>query len=346
MDTVVDDVSDHLGSFYPVKDVTTKLLDELMILSGCGVRDLYQRETELPGHDHELLPLVIACLRRITKGGAWKRSPMQYQDKLLDTAALAETLLKISKDVQDRMDSVERKATPVMAACKGYLGEQRGVVSYWFHEEEKKIRKARTSLAELTHLCWKSLEDWHQEAIPKAQRSRSTSPIEHPDKLVELDSVVTQSATQMITLLEKQPAVLFEPGGRVPVAAIKNLAPAAFEQLVSALLERDGFTVHQAVGRSGDNAADSVATGPMGLRYAVQVKHTKGNRNIGPTPVRELAGTLRRVHGSDIAVIVTNGGFTRHAVTNAEQTRVLLVDLFRLERWAEHGESLVAVLSS
>lgn len=60
---------------------------------------------------------------------------MQFQDALVDTMALTETLLKILKDIEDRMDAVARKATPVMAACGSYLLERRHEVYYWLDRE-------------------------------------------------------------------------------------------------------------------------------------------------------------------------------------------------------------------
>ncbi|MEU8514372.1 restriction endonuclease [Kitasatospora sp. NPDC048722] len=77
----------------------------------------------------------------------------------------------------------------------------------------------------------------------------------------------------------------------------------------------------------------------------MQVKHTKANRNTGPSPLRELVATLREFHNADIALAITDGGFTKAAADEAPAMRVRLVDKNRLERWAERGESPIDVLS-
>ncbi|MEE1782567.1 restriction endonuclease [Streptomyces sp. SP17BM10] len=327
-----------------MEDVTNELLlEELMALGGCGVHDRYQRETESSLHC-ELLPVAISFLRRIAKGGRWLRSPMQFQDALVDTTALAETLLKILKDIEDRMDSIAKKTTPVMAACGSYLFERRHEVYYWLDRTGETALNACCSLAELIRTSARKRYEQSRE-VQNAKRFRGVPLLEQPDALADLDSVITRAAENLLEVLEKEPAVLFEPGSRIPLVAINSLSPGDFELLVAALLERDGFTVERAAGRSGDNAADCIAVGPMGLRYAVQVKHTKTRRNIGPDPARLLVATLREFHKADIALVVTNGGFTKAALTEAPKIRALLVDQYRLERWAEHGESLVDVLS-
>ncbi|MFF2119392.1 restriction endonuclease [Kitasatospora sp. NPDC058184] len=329
-----------------MEDLITKPCDELMALGGCGVHDRYLKETVSFSDYGELFPLVIAFLRRIGKGVGWTRSTGEYRARLIDTAALTDTLLNIAADVQHHLSLVAKDATPVMAACESYLRVQRTEVRYWLSREEQELLAMRPPLVELERVYWDSCFEWRRATDrPTEPVGRRVSPVEHSDVLAKMDSVITGVALRMITLLEKQPATLFEPGGRIPAVAVDYLSSDAFERLVSALLERDGFAVHQATGRSGDNAADGIATGPMKQKFVVQAKHTKVGRNVGPEIVREVAGAAFRIHRADVAVVVTNGGFTRAAQDNAERSRVHLVDRYRLIRWAEHGDPLVDVLS-
>ncbi|MEV7926695.1 restriction endonuclease [Kitasatospora sp. NPDC088779] len=329
-----------------MEDLTAGLFDELMDLGGCGVYDRHLGETEALGNRGELLPLVITSLRRISKGVGWMPPQGEYSAKLIGTVALTETLLNISTQVQGHMGFVAEEATPVMVACEDYLRERRGEVHYWLNYEDQQLFETRRRLGELERRYWDSRAERCRERSRQTKRPKFVPLVEHRDTLTMMESEIMQAATRMSTLLEKQPAVLFEPGGSVTAAVVDSLTPTAFERLVSALLERDGFTVHQAVGRSGDDGADGIATGPMKQLFVVQAKHTAHRRNVGPEIVREVAGAAFQIHNAEVALVVTNGGFTRGAAATAERARVRLVDRYRLLRWAEHGESLVRVLSS
>ena len=67
---------------------------------------------------------------------------------------------------------------------------------------------------------------------------------------------------------------------------------------------------------------------------AVQVKHSRTNRKIGPTPVRELESALARLP-CEIGMLVTNTTFTADAKWAAENhpRLVRLRDMFDLMGW-------------
>ncbi|MFJ4091413.1 restriction endonuclease [Kitasatospora sp. NPDC089913] len=131
------------------------------------------------------------------------------------------------------------------------------------------------------------------------------------------------------------------PGG------LDRLTPDAFEYAVRDLLERDGCRARK-VGGTNDRGVDVLAEDPTGRRWAVQCKHKRdpvGGRPVGVGVLYALAGTYRRSHGAHVAVVVTNGRFSREALKWGAEQGILLVDRPSLARWAGGGDPLREVLS-
>jgi restriction system protein len=121
---------------------------------------------------------------------------------------------------------------------------------------------------------------------------------------------------------------------------MRDLSPDVFENLVGNRIEKMGFEIVR-VGTSiyqKDGGIDMVAwprASPIPFLMAVQAKHTSQiNRRIGPTPVRELLGTVQ-AHGFNAGLLVTNTTFTPDAKWFAEQRAILLRlhDIDDLQRW-------------
>ncbi|MET9402420.1 restriction endonuclease [Kitasatospora sp. NPDC002965] len=130
------------------------------------------------------------------------------------------------------------------------------------------------------------------------------------------------------------------PGG------IDHMSPDGFEYAVRDLLARDGCRAEK-VGRSNDQGVDVLADDPMGRRWAVQCKHKQdpvGGKPVGVGVLYALAGTFQRVHAAQVAVVVTNGRFSRDSVRWGAEQGVLLVDRAALARWASEGRPLWDVL--
>ncbi|MEV0192900.1 restriction endonuclease [Kitasatospora purpeofusca] len=126
------------------------------------------------------------------------------------------------------------------------------------------------------------------------------------------------------------------PGG------LDRLAPDAFEYAVRDLPARDGCRARK-VGGANDRSADVLVEDPTGRRWAVQSKHKQdpvGGRPVGVGVRYALAGTYRRSHGAHVAVVVTNGRFSREALEWGAEQGVLLVDRPALARWAGGGRPL------
>lgn len=133
-------------------------------------------------------------------------------------------------------------------------------------------------------------------------------------------------------------------GLALTLTEIDALAPDAFEFAVRDLMIRDSISARR-VGGSDDQAADVIGFhAATGTRIVVQCKHTTRAANVGAPVIYQVNGTAGPAHRADVAVVVTNGGFTPSARRNAEQFRIALVDRAELERWAAHGTSLPELL--
>ncbi len=130
------------------------------------------------------------------------------------------------------------------------------------------------------------------------------------------------------------------PGG------IDHMQPDAFEYAVRDLLQRDGCHARK-VGRANDQSVDVLAEDPMGRRWALQCKHKRdplGGKPVGVGVLYALAGTYQRAHHAHVAVVVTNGRFSREAHRWGDEQGILLVDRNTLAHWAAGSRPLWDVL--
>ncbi|MET8539493.1 restriction endonuclease [Kitasatospora sp. NPDC004799] len=132
-------------------------------------------------------------------------------------------------------------------------------------------------------------------------------------------------------------------GLRLTLSNIDALDDQQFEFALRDLLVRDGWTARQ-VGRQGDQAADVIGRHPALGRIVLQAKHTTVGAKVGSPVMYQVKGTAGPVHGADIAVVVTNGSFTRDARSWGDKHQVRWVDRDRLRLWAEHGVALHELL--
>ena len=129
----------------------------------------------------------------------------------------------------------------------------------------------------------------------------------------------------------------------ISLPQIDVLGHRQFEEIVRDLLRRDGIRAH-CVGGAGDRGADVIGSDAWGRTVVVQCKHTTVGAKVGDQVLQVVSGTARPIHQADLALVVTNGGFTRNAVKNAPDYAVLLVDRQLLGRWAAGEESLYRLL--
>lgn len=130
---------------------------------------------------------------------------------------------------------------------------------------------------------------------------------------------------------------------RLTLAEVDALSDRQFEFALRDLLIRDGWSARQ-VGQQGDQAADVIGRHPQRGRIVLQAKHTKVGGKVGSQVMYQVKGTAGPAHRADIAVVVTNGTFTRDAKAWGDKHRIHWVDRDRLHAWAEHGVALSDLL--
>ncbi|MFD9686804.1 restriction endonuclease [Kitasatospora sp. NPDC059088] len=133
-------------------------------------------------------------------------------------------------------------------------------------------------------------------------------------------------------------------GAALSLEGVRGLHHRQFERFVAELLLRDGFEVEQHQGGPGDQGADVIALCPDGRRYVVQCKHTAVDANVGTPDLQRFKGTAWDVHGADVAMLVTNGGFSRNALSFAGQHGIQLIGSSEVWRWGFLGDPLEAVI--
>ncbi|MEU0482633.1 restriction endonuclease [Streptosporangium sp. NPDC006013] len=119
--------------------------------------------------------------------------------------------------------------------------------------------------------------------------------------------------------------------------------PTDFERAVCDLMIRDGIAARH-VGQRGDKAADVIGRERGGYVIVVQCKHTTTAAKVGSRVIYEVNGTAAAAHGGDVAVVVTNGSFTRDARQTADDFRIHLLSRDELGRWATGEASLQHLL--
>ncbi|MEV0886584.1 restriction endonuclease [Streptomyces microflavus] len=82
-------------------------------------------------------------------------------------------------------------------------------------------------------------------------------------------------------------------------------------------------------------AADVLATSHDGIYIAVQCKHTRTGRNVGAATMYEVNDTAVPEHGAGVALVVTNGGFTKSALSFATRHEIRTVGRDDLAKWAD-----------
>ena len=109
------------------------------------------------------------------------------------------------------------------------------------------------------------------------------------------------------------------------IAQVDEMSGIEFENYVEALFQAEGYRT-ETTPRSGDYGVDIIASKNK-QRIAVQCKHYK--KTLDQTPVREVHAGMSK-HGCDIAMVVANRGFTKHAVELARSVGCILIDREKL----------------
>ncbi|WP_370380995.1 restriction endonuclease [Catenulispora sp. GAS73] len=121
---------------------------------------------------------------------------------------------------------------------------------------------------------------------------------------------------------------------------IDAMSGSEFEHFVAGLCHRDGFTVFQHRGGTGDLGADVVALAPDGRRIVIQCKRYKPGNPVPGPDLQRFLGTARAVHKADVPVFVTTAWrYTKQSRELADSQQVVLIDRDLLSHW-NNGISL------
>lgn len=106
-----------------------------------------------------------------------------------------------------------------------------------------------------------------------------------------------------------------------------DMSPSAFERLCQRLLRESGFIEVNVTGRPGDGGIDGHGiirlAGLIGFPVMFQCK--RYSSNVGPSVVRDFRGAM--VGRADKGLILTTGGFTREAHSEATREGAPPIDL-------------------
>ncbi|MGW7074605.1 restriction endonuclease [Streptomyces sp. NPDC054866] len=218
----------------------------------------------------------------------------------------------------------------------------------------QELRWAQGDVAEATQL---------QQQLRSNSAGRVNRYHQHPCSTPELDAAAqllrhrAESADRVQVLLaedreqlhslaleEQRTLVFMASPASTSLQQILEMSHRQFERLVSSLALRDGLDVERHHGGPHDGGADVIATTPGGQRVVFQCKHTTTAKPVGVPTVRELNGTAGPVHNADIAIVITNGTFSKHAEQFARHQDIVLLSWWVLVRWATWGESLLDIL--
>lgn len=121
------------------------------------------------------------------------------------------------------------------------------------------------------------------------------------------------------------------------LAALKVMAPEAFERLSQRLLRESGFIQVEVTGRSGDGGIDGRGVVKLAsiLSFHVHFQSKRYKDSVGASVIRDFRGAM--VGRADKGIIITTGSFTREAKLEALRDGAPPLDLV-------DGEDLVQML--
>lgn len=185
------------------------------------------------------------------------------------------------------------------------------------------------------HLKYTDPEQFLHEAQKLYRKWAKAQPPKEADE--EGEDSEQEASTTSVTLERAEEASWEEVRG-----VLHQMDPYEFQHLVAGLLRGMGYYVDWVAPRGKDGGVDVLALsdplGTKGPRVKVQVK-----REEGKTSAMTLRAFVSTLHGDDIGLFITLGGFTRDAEVEArnEIRRVRLIDatdFFRL--WAQHYDDI------
>ncbi|MFD8482377.1 restriction endonuclease [Kitasatospora sp. NPDC059673] len=303
--------------------------------------DRYLAKAHRSGEPYdEFLPSILGVLTDISKRASTPASSRPYRVVAHDLAGLIDTAFAIIDDTRAHLERVRREATSVMTAASEYLDNHRDRVGYWLTTTESELLKQRAAFAASESSYWQRVKG--VKARPGTSRFAGSG--NDVEALESIRTKLAQETKNLAEVLGKEPTALFSPVSTLPIKMAEEIKPTTFERLVAALMKRDGFRVDRAQGFSGDNGADVIAIWPIKQKFVVQVKHTTTGRTVPPETIRAAPAAFT-LHEADVMVVVTNGRYSRETRKVAKDLSIHLVDGMGVERWLEHGQPLMEILT-
>lgn len=115
---------------------------------------------------------------------------------------------------------------------------------------------------------------------------------------------------------------------------ILRLDHVGFEYFTASLMRRDGCRKVERVGGAGDLAADNLGYLPDGRRFLLQAKFYALGTKVGSEDVQQVGGTFDKIHGAQVAMVVTTSHFTKAALDYCDRVGIRTCDREQLAGWA------------
>ncbi|MEW2374430.1 restriction endonuclease [Streptomyces sp. NPDC006656] len=269
-------------------------------------------------------------------------------------AAQRDELEREAKEAKARREAAMADTpTAIAVACRKAAGTLADALATELREAKEAAEEARAA--------WKSMQRLfgsRPEAVYEAEKEtpgpstfETVIPLwnQHLASEKRVKKLISTDRAELhrIALLDAHRMAFIRSEASVSLDDIRDLHHTDFEQLAADLVRRDGFTVTQSKGGSGDLGADVIAVGPDGKILVIQCKHSKsGTTTIGSPDLQRLNGTARPVHKADVVVAMTNGSFSMPARRFAESQNIHLIESRELEQWATWGQPLRELLAT
>lgn len=234
------------------------------------------------------------------------------------------------------LDDIEQHT----AALKRFLADSSCTVSDLYNELHN-VRKEQMNIAGLD-VGWRYAKGTHLPDMAAVGRL-----CHQVEALVQTVPDTANAATKAWDELEdvgRRRHAFFHSDQAVTLRAIDAFSWQRFEQFIAALVEDEGCVMKRISGGKGDQGIDVIGTAPT-LSIGLQCKYSAdpGNKVTSPA-IRLLNGDAKLVHKVDVAVAVSNQGFTKDAIDFAAEHGIHLIGREELRRWATWGDPLMSIL--
>ncbi|MEY9935645.1 hypothetical protein ABH926_010327 [Catenulispora sp. GP43] len=235
----------------------------------------------------------------------------------------------------DDLRAVRRQASHLESELEQVRRWQNGQLGYdtrWLYsrdldDEDRDARERQTSeVAKLGSLMWR---------------------VEQLEKRAE--DVKETGLRELATLagVGERRAAFFASELSVSLRAIDTFGGRRFEQFIGTLVEDEGFLIERCGGGKGDKGGDVIGKAPQPdrRRLLAQCKFLSSpDGRIGSQDI-QIVNSARHVYDAQIAVVVTNQGYTKDAREFAAEQGIHLLDRDGLRLWATLGDPLMEILA-